>query len=765
MFEHVKIQSLDDFFLPLEERKVRGIYFYRISGYNGPIGEFIKKYYEAARTGGVVIEGRIPNPDGKQLSYYNEIMGTDFQLSMGFLTFSLKKWLPRMNEYQRNTVSASMYDTLDALRKNGKNENMLKNAYIKFMCWLYYRFERIAGRLGDNQAPKILYEGEISHYELLLIKVLANAGCDVVLLQYTGDGNYRKLDAASVLSDCLELPDMGSFPAGFSLQHIREEMQKKQDTQRLYGKLPETIGCTNAWITGKGLEDFETETASRGNDSKLFYNCFYRINGAEDKLTYLSGLYRFRLEMVNRGRRVVIVDREIPQPSMEEIGAVRRKNYSRQEDMLMDLSRNICYTANAELQRLMVKGFIDVMLEAAGKSMEKETEKGGALNRLTNKAVILLCWLKRYQESLFAGWKLPDVGCFIHMGCCKNDREAMFLKLLARLPVDVLVLNPNLNTKCCLQDKLLYEVTYGESLAADKFPQEKEGLQIGTAAYQAERELDTLLYGDSGMYRNHQYGKAAAVTLQTTYEEIAILWGQELKYRPNFSTVNDIVNMPVIFAKVSGVKNGRPDKYWAEIKALRTEETLLIKNGPAVDSAAENPMKPYAAGFFKNGRLQKNKIKQHPSYPYGVLREAVQEHILEKLQLLIEQKTIKGTFENGTEYTIIATVLNMQKELIRLIQKFDFTRKNPKVVYINTTEKPISLEDSILMAFLNLIGFDIVFFIPTGYRSVEGHFNTRLMEEHQIGEYMYDLQIPDFTALSSNTRTTWRDKIFKRNRQ
>jgi len=73
------------------------------------------------------------------------------------------------------------------------------------------------------------------------------------------------------------------------------------------------------------------------------------------------------------------------------------------------------------------------------------------------------------------------------------------------------------------------------------------------------------------------------------------------------------------------------------------------------------------------------------------------------------------------------------------------------------------LEDSILTAFLNLIGFDIVFFVPTGYQSIEKYFNTQLMEEHQIGEYMYDLQVPDLKKLSLNSaRPSWRDKIFKR---
>ena len=76
-----------------------------------------------------------------QEAYYNEIMGMDFQMNPVFIETALKKWLPRMNSFQRKNVAYSIYDTLDSLRKSGKNENMLKNAYIKFMCWLYYKFE------------------------------------------------------------------------------------------------------------------------------------------------------------------------------------------------------------------------------------------------------------------------------------------------------------------------------------------------------------------------------------------------------------------------------------------------------------------------------------------------------------------------------------------------------------------------------------------------------------------------------------------------
>lgn len=58
MLEHKKIQNLSDYFVELNSRREKGVYFYRINGYSEEVGEFIKKYYDTARRTGVVIEGR-----------------------------------------------------------------------------------------------------------------------------------------------------------------------------------------------------------------------------------------------------------------------------------------------------------------------------------------------------------------------------------------------------------------------------------------------------------------------------------------------------------------------------------------------------------------------------------------------------------------------------------------------------------------------------------------------------------------------------------
>lgn len=758
IFEHRELQSLEEYFLGLSKRRERGIYFYRISGFDEQVKQFILKYYEAARASGVVIEGRIPNPDEKNLEYYEEIMGMSFQLSMGFLTSSLKKWLPRMRDAQRDQVAASIYDTLDELRRAGKNENMLRNAYIKFMCWLYYRFERVVNRLGEEQPPKILYEGEPGNYELKLLVVLAHAGCDVVLLQYGGDQNYRKLDPDSRLSFLFDRPGLGRFPEGFSLEGIRSELSRRAKEEQLYGTRSGLSRCTNAWIEGKGFSDILTEIPLRGQDPAFYYNCFIRIVGVEDRLTCPGELLQLQRQLTAGGRRLLILEGRIPRPDPEEIQSIRRGNYTSAETLIAGLSGNMkdfLNSLNIELQRLMNEAFVDIILEESGRPQMN-------LNRLTNKAVYLLCWLKRYASELFAGWKHPQIGCVICLGGCQDENEALFLRFLARLPVDVLILIPDLNGSCCLEDPFLYEIHYTESLLLEHFPQEGGAVQMGTAAYHAEQELTESMYRDSGIYRNYQYQKAVSVTLQTMYEEIAILWDQEVKYRPNFQTLENEVQLPVIFAKVSGVKDGQTGKYWGDIKKLITEETYVISGVPFLQATDPNPVRAHATEFLKNGKLQRTKLRSHACYAYGYLREEMQDYILDKLQLLIDQRLIRGTFENGTEYTIVSVILNLNKDILRLLQGFDFTKKNPKLIYINTSEKVISLEDSILTAFLNLAGFDVVFFVPTGYQSVEKHFSGKLLEEHQIGGYVYDLQPPDFRMVSVNTRPSWRDKIFKR---
>ncbi|UYJ40430.1 MAG: YceG family protein [Lachnospiraceae bacterium] len=904
-FKHMKIQSLDDFFVPLSGRSEKGIYFYRFNKTSDKIDEFIYKYYNAARKSGVVIDGKIGNPTESNLSYYQEIMGMDFQMSMGFISDSLKKWLPRMRAIQRENIAGAIYDVLDGLRRSGKNENMLKNAYIKFMCWLYYKFEGVVEQMNGENIPKIFFVGDIVGYEFMLINILADAGCDVVFVQLHGDVSYLKVDENLERSfeyvgenGAAEQNMVREFAADFSIKSMLEnhdfkaqrengqgtvssqaEIQRVkshgtggsqvdvQNIQRQESGIPQAEGkstkslqnkkslnikvqsteadninsmadrggsqpkmsykvstrnCTNVWIEGNGLDDFlqpagvrkdrfrklyenerRTEKVNNVDNAqnlhirnaekvnnvenvqnlhnirniennlgngmfsadnaqgygadkdKIFLNCYVRINGVWDKLTYENELYQFYLSLKAMKRNVVVISELIPKPDVDEIAKIRRGNYRDVFQLVKGLELNINFTENPIVSEFLINSFEDTVYGEADR-----LGTGANINKILNKAVYLLCFINRYQTQFFKNFSYDNIPCFIYMGGCNDENEAMFMHFLARTPIDVLILCPNRAERCRLEDNILYDINYDEQLAIDKFPIQNSGLHIGTAAYHAERELDTLMYNDDTIFRDKQYDKARTVSLQTMDREIKILWETEIKYRPGFSTVDGSVNIPVIFSKFSGVKDGNVREYMIMLKKLMTPETVVVDKVPNILSTDANPIKEYATEFFKNGRLHRDKIKKSRAYRYGFLRDEMQDYILDKLEFLIAQKYIKGTFENGTEYTIVSVALNLPKEVTRLLQAFDFTKKNPKLLYINTSDELISLEDTIYLTFLHLLGFDVALFVPTGY-NMEKYFNLKLMEEHQLGDYIYDIKIPDWESIPLSLHTSWRDRLFR----
>ena len=62
-----------------------------------------------------------------------------------------------------------------------------------------------------------------------------------------------------------------------------------------------------------------------------------------------------------------------------------------------------------------------------------------------------------------------------------------------------------------------------------------------------------------------------------------------------------------------------------------------------------------------------------------------------------------------------------------------------------------------------MLGFDILMFAPTGYQGVERFYNKPFFVEHQAGEYIYDMEVPDLEKTSdSMNKLGFINKIFKR---
>ena len=778
MMQRAEAAELKDVLLPLSRRRQAGPYFLRVCAYSDALGDCIWQVHEAARQRGVIIEGQIANPDEGQLRYLSDVLGTAFEPTRAFVEAALQKWVPQMSESSRRSFAEALCAQMAEMKKDGKSDSILKNVYVKMMCWLYYRFLRLMPLLEQEQLPKVLYEGSrITAHELMLLRMLCGMGADIILLETQGDGAYLKHDPESRFSQCCPVPEGSPFPAGFSLKSLRRERAARPapagrpasaspavrppspptppvDPESRF-PAPRRAPCTNAWMQAADYSQLLTPPAKRGQDSGLFYNALIRLTGVKDKTTYLNGLYQF-YQALSAHRRVVVADGGLTPPGPEELQRIRRGTYRLPEEMIVDLAGNLPSSAHVELQRMMQRAF--------ARTMKEEARTEPQMNRLTVTAAYVLCWIWRYQAALFGGWKEEDIPVFIKTGGCETRAEAAYLRYLSLLPVDVMILAPDLGKPCLFSSSQLLEITGAESMELSRFPRQS-GAQMRTLAAHAEQDMTDILYTDSGMYRSRQFRRADTIILRTTYDEIFILWDQELKYRPNFSTADEEAHLPVIFAKVSGVEGGNVAAYWQKVKKLaEADHTLLFRQFPLNVSGPGNPFRSLAVQWIRDGRLRRQEIQSSRQYPFGLLRPEMQEHILDKVQQMLDQRVIRGTFVNGTEYTVLATALNMGKELIRLIQGFDFTQKNPKLVAVNAGDCQATLEDAIWLTLLSRLGFDVAVFVPTGYQTVERYLDGPVLVEHQAGPYVYDLIVPDFSAIQTGKGSGWLSQLLRRGR-
>lgn len=782
MYNIITTTLLDDLFTAYSKRTNKGAYLLRSFSYGKDIEGFLQKLIVNRSKYNVLFIDKFNNPDEQQLDYYESVLGLEFSNTRQFYENAFAKWLTRLNPAQKNTLIDSLEETFNMLLKSGKTESILKNIYVKFMCWFYYKLESILSSLGNDNFPKIIYTGNISYHELLLMHLLAESGCDIFLL-INDIESYKKADGNHSLSHIFEDSNKLPFPNDFSAHYILNKLAKnntaaqqnspsnqqanKPNQSQISGSskitLPPNIPNvnTNAWLyttveSSKNLaatpleilNAFLKPEGERG-DGNTIYNLFIRINGIWDRTTSVKDLFSWQKKLSQNGRNIIEINK-IDIPSMQETQNIPRFNITSKEDIVAGIYPVLQKTSVPRLNNIIYKAFYDVI-------MNDDEDK---LNRLNNKAIYLAVWFNRFAGRLYANYKDDNnMPVFIYFGGAKSKFECIFLKFLSHILCDVLILCPSENDKCMLEDGKLFSVSYDEFLNIHELPKTPDDAVIGTVAYHAEQDLTNVLYDNSGLYRQRQYKHADTLKLQTMLEEINILWHETGTYRPGFETMDNTVLLPVIAAKINGIKNGNKKQYWENIKKKLGDDTVLIKSVPYIKNINTTNFKAHE--LIRNGKILVDVIKSSPKYKYKILRNETQEHIFNKIQLLLDSKIIKGTFTQGMEYRILNVLLDLNKDIIRLIQKFDFTKYIPKVVVLAFSENSCSIDDAILLAFLHFAGFDIAIYTPTGYQVVETYYNEPLFVDYQAGEYDYDMKEEDIDKSFLGQEIL--SRIFRRN--
>lgn len=737
------IQLLEACLLPLNRRTPPQPCFFRIIGRDakGRIPALVEQYRILAEKDGANLSG-LPNPREEEISRFYREAGTKFALDAPLIARQVTLWLGQIRANQRPQLCRAVYDTLALLHERGANDHILKNVYTKFMCWLRGPLGSVLPKVGGGEPPKVLFEGDVSKHEVFFLYLLQQAGCDVWYLHYTSSASYDKAD-----------------PEGRLSQRISGELLSAPPPPAPPPPPPppwDGAGrdlLVNQWVSQPVWEAAALPYSQRtGAAPGKRGSVFAVLLGADERKTYRNRLFGVKRALDHASRTWILQEQKIQPPTPSETEDFRITDRK--------LSRPQLIQALAER---MPAGHRWTPLAQRALALVMEQFPDGNENRFFNYSVRLACWLRRFAEQLFAKPQTDYPPALLYYGPV-TEPEVSLLWALAQMGADVLFASPEKTGVFAnhFLPHIWIEVTFEDSLPMEPFPRREEKLLARTTAYDAAQELNKILYSDTGMFRDRQFARSQPVTLKTTYDEVGQLWPEEAQYRPSFRTEDGVVYVPNLFAKICGVDKGDLSLYWDGIRAMLTPNTYLITALPFLQTQAPNEGMDQntARTFLHDGRLDPKAIVASRAYRYGYLPEDTQNYILEKIQALMDYDLIVDGGPDVLAVTL-SVLMNLDKELLRLLQSFDFTRTIPKLLIVDVTETMFTLEECILLAFLNLVGFDIAVFTPTGYRNLETHIRPDSFNTLVVGEFCYDLTVPDLRTRRPAGKAGWLDRLLR----
>jgi len=345
-----------------------------------------------------------------------------------------------------------------------------------------------------------------------------------------------------------------------------------------------------------------------------------------------------------------------------------------------------------------------------------------------------------------------------------KKHEAHFLLFASRLGADIIYFNsyeesiwPSLLT----EDLLPFKIIFPDKCRIQPFPSKELHLRSETVAYQASKEIESILFDpEGGLFKPWQLDpfKVKSVSLRTTLEEAESLWNIEGRLRPDFEVKEDTVYIPNLFFKLSGV-HSTEDAYW-QLMARFTQfkNVKLVKHLPFTPDTFSSTDKYLANYIFNpNGLLNIKEVKQKQIFKYGHLKDATQKLILDTINLVLSTKAYQHPIDKNMKKTIVLTLLNLPVDILNLISSFDKPFSIPKLVIFDPDENLFNHGDIATILFLHYIGFDIAIFTPTGYNNIENMIKKEYFDSYRLEDVSFNLELPD---LANYKPTTEKNKSF-----
>lgn len=453
--------------------------------------------------------------------------------------------------------------------------------------------------------------------------------------------------------------------------------------------------------------------SQRENMGLVFKPYFYRFIGLEDE-NYNDILRTLKEKMDEHADKCVIFDNTIPiNGEMELI------EYIYNELNTMDItnmqSQDIVLFEDAKANLIFLKALDYVIpLAIQNESFFNDNVRNNFITKL-------IVWTYSFIRNLNITSDM-NPKC-IYYGAI-GRHEVYFLILLYVMGFDVIFINPlkeehfkaidkdNLSVLCesmsiCEIDSFFTRASKGKVIE-----------NIETITKQIERDVHEQLFSNTGIYKPWQFrdGYTRTVLLDTILEDIYIYWNEMAKLREGFSVSQNIVKVPCFFKKIDGEYLDKM-KYQKLVKhCVNSANTLFFNDGNiSKDYIETDDMYQLMFCQLSDGTFDINEVKKLSIYRFSKYSPEIQDFILNKVNETILNKDIfVNEFKKEDILKLFVLVLSLNENIVRMIDNFDFTSNVPKIVIYLNNEDNIKDSMVMLLAYLHVIGFDIVIFNPSG---------------------------------------------------
>ncbi len=721
--------------------------FNRYTGYDNAdvFRSFLIDNYISVQKRGLFFESNLPLATIGEISAAEPFTTADFE-NPAMVQQGLDTWLKQKRIRCNSAAMAELI--VHAIENCGDNR---RNTYFVILCWLL--------KYLDTAPERLMYMGAATLRELYFMQIMCAADIEIIYVPYDEDKDYKSFPHKDGI-----ISTDGAEHAPININFSEIDLGKESRLSEMRASAARYSGTVvRDDTTAAGIfEDFITSHKKRVlNRGGVFGDgCeipvyFAALIGYDEEAVYTNMLLKFKESFAGLKKQLIFIEKPLSNPDAEETKALGSIPQSIQEmtDALAMLIRLNGDPARTALAQSNLKEMLNRLFEESSNPTVAK-----------NYGSKLVTWLYRCTQGRKYAVQYEDIPVILYYGDI-SQAELFFLHYMSRCGFDVIYITPNKNMLDMAVDKntdnrmQIFQLPLSKE--SGRYPDKPVKMKMATVAYSAERELDTMLYsGDAGIFRNFQFPNSQAITLKTTFEEIGILWKHESKFRTGFSVSGNLVSVPNIFAKISGVTNGDEDAYWDEVRSRLTPDTLLYikEDKPAPDGTLD--LSAYRS-FYRNGQIDIAKLKASPLNRYSYLPDRLQDFILYKFQEAVESSYIKL---QGDELmcSIIHFGLGFDKELLKILQRFDFTKQVPKIVYIDTVEATFTLEECIRTVLCNLFGFDILIYTPTGYKNLETFVDNRAFEEHTMNEFLYNMEVPKLKIPSEDKNSSFFGRLFRK---